>query len=366
MAKLCPQCEKENPTMANVCMFCGTRFVENAEPDKMDALHSELSEAKDTIKVLKEALKEKEKPATPSPPPSSPIPPPPPPRPSPPPSSTPVVKYILATVVIVLLIVFGVIKIFDIIPEKNHTTQEEEPAQEGIQESAQVSVQKPVNIEMVYVAGGTFQMGCDSYGEDECEDDEFPLHNVTVNDFYIGKYEVTQAQWKSVMDYNPSYFKGNNLPVENVSWIDTQDFIRRLNKATGKQYRLPTEAEWEYACRGGARSGGYKYSGSNNADYVAWYKNNSGGRSHSVGTKQPNELGIYDMSGNVREWCHDRFDTYPASAQYNPKGPSSGSNRVDRSCSWGSAEIYCRVSNRDYYSSGYSDNTLGFRVALSP
>ena len=158
---------------------------------------------------------------------------------------------------------------------------------------------------MVYVAGGTFQMGDWSSGVLN----EVPAHNVTLSSFYIGKYEVTQEQWQAVMGSNPSYFKGAKRPVENVSWGDCQVFIRRLNLLTGKKFRLPTEAEWEYAARGGNKSRGYTCSGSNTIGVVAWSLSNSNDKTHEVATKAPNELGIYDMSGNVWEWCEDWYSS---------------------------------------------------------
>ena len=158
-----------------------------------------------------------------------------------------------------------------------------------------------VSFEMVRVEGGTFRMGATSEQEADDWDREKPVHSVTLSSYYIGKTEVTQALWKAVMGSNPSYFKSDNQPVENVSWNDCHEFIRKLNALTGQNFRLPTEAEWEFACRGGNNSRGYKYSGSNNLGSVAWYDGNSGNKTHPVGTKAPNELGIYDMSGNVWE-----------------------------------------------------------------
>ena len=219
--------------------------------------------------------------------------------------------------------------------------------------------------EMVYVKGGTFTMGATAEQGSDAESDEKPTHSVTLSDFYIGKYEVTQAQWKAVMGSNPSYFKGDNLPVENVSWNDIQEFIKKLNAQTGKKYRLPTEAEWEYAARGGNQSKGYKYSGSNNVGDVAWYTDNSNSKTHPVGQKTPNELGIYDMSGNVWEWCQDWYGSYSSSSQTNPTGPSSGSQRVLRGGSWCSSVRCCRVTFR---SDDYPDrrsSAYGFRLALS-
>ena len=219
---------------------------------------------------------------------------------------------------------------------------------------------------MVYVSGGTFTMGATSEQGSDAYYWEQPAHSVTLSGYYIGKYEVTQALWKAVMGSNPSSFKGDNLPVENVSWNDVQKFLRKLNAMTGKRYRLPTEAEWEFAARGGNSSRGYKYSGSNSIGNVAWYDGNSSDRTHAVGTKSPNELGIYDMSGNVYEWCQDWYSSsyYGSSPRTNPKGPNSGSNRVRRGGSWGHDAGRCRVLSRSGYSPVHRDNSLGFRLAL--
>jgi len=221
-------------------------------------------------------------------------------------------------------------------------------------------------MEMVFVQGGTFTMGCTSEQGSDCDADESPSHRVTVSDFYIGKYEVTQKQWKAVMGNNPSYHKGDNLPVESVSWLDIQKFVKRLNAQTGKHYRLPTEAEWEYASRGGNRSNGYKYSGSNVIGNVAWYDGNSGSETHPVGTKFPNELGIYDMSGNVWEWCSDWSGSYGSSAQNNPVGATTGSSRVLRGDGFNYGARYCRVSYRDGDYPGYRGCINGFRLVSLP
>lgn len=194
---------------------------------------------------------------------------------------------------------------------------------------------------------------------------EKPAHRVTLSSYYINKYEVTQAEWKAVMGSNPSSFKGDNLPVEKVSWNDCQTFIRKLNALTGKNFRLPTEAEWEFAARGGNNSRGYKYSGSDNISSVAWYGDNSGDKTHPVGQKSPNELGIYDMSGNVFEWCQDYwYETYPSSAQTNPTGSVSGPGRVFRGGCWHDIAQDCRVSYRSYNSPRFSCYFLGLRLAL--
>ena len=218
---------------------------------------------------------------------------------------------------------------------------------------------------MVYVSGGTFTMGATSEQGSDAESDEKPTHNVTLSSYYICKYEVTQALWRAVMGSNPSYFKGDNLPVESVSWNDCQTFINRLNSYTGRNFRLPTEAEWEFAARGGNYSRHYKYSGSNYIGDVAWYTDNSGSRTHPVGTKQANELGLYDMSGNVYEWCSDWYGSYSSYSQSNPTGAASGSDRVDRGGSWIDYARFCRSSPRYYSSPGDCYYFLGLRLVLS-
>ena len=221
-----------------------------------------------------------------------------------------------------------------------------------------------VEIAMVFVEGGTFTMGATSEQGSDAGSDESPTHQVTLSSFMIGKYEVTQALWTAVMGSNPSYFKGDDLPVEYVSWTDCQSFITSLNSLTGLNFRLPTEAEWEYAARGGNKSMGYKYSGSNNIDDVAWYTSNSSSKTHAVGTKQPNELGLYDMSGNVWEWCSDWYGSYSSTSQTNPTGATSGTFRVYRGGSWNYSARYCRVSNRNYDSPGGTSGFLGLRLVL--
>ena len=219
-----------------------------------------------------------------------------------------------------------------------------------------------VSFTMIAVEGGTFQMGEQGSG---AGDNEKPVHSVTLSDYYIGETEVTQELWEAVMGSNPSNFKGSKKPVEKVSWNDCQEFITKLNNLTGKNFRLPTEAEWEYAARGGNKSQGYKYSGSNTRGNVAWYYDNSGSKTHDVKTKQANELGIYDMSGNVWEWCQDWYGSYSSSSQTNPTGPSSGSDRVCRGGCWSNAAILSRVSFRSYNSPGSRGSGLGLRLSLS-
>ena len=177
--------------------------------------------------------------------------------------------------------------------------------------------------------------GCFQMGSNDGQDDEKPVHRVCLKQGYdLGQYEVTQAQWQKVMGDNRSEFKDSNKPVENVSWDDVQTFIRKLNQQTGRTYRLPTEAEWEYACCSGSKD--QEYCGSKSIDSVAWYNDNSGSTSHTVGQRQPNGLGFYDMSGNVWEWVEDWYDSdyYSSSPTNNPKGPSGGSGRVGRGGSW--------------------------------
>jgi formylglycine-generating enzyme required for sulfatase activity len=232
--------------------------------------------------------------------------------------------------------------------------------------SAPAPVSSALAIDMVSVQGGTFRMGCTSEQGNQCSGGERPVRNVTLGDFHIGKYPVTQAQWEAVMGNNPSHFKGGSLPVENVSWNDVQQFISKLNSMTGRRYRLPTEAEWEFAARGGRNSRGFIYSGSNNLDEVAWHGGNSGSRTHPVGTKRANELGIHDMTGNVWEWVSDWFGTYPSTDQTNPQGPSSGSGRVIRGGCWSRDAGGCRVSSRHDRTPGIRYNLVGFRLASSP
>jgi len=224
---------------------------------------------------------------------------------------------------------------------------------------------------MVFVEGGTFMMGCASEQSEDCNLEEKPSHQVTISDFYIGKYEVTQEQWQVIMGYNPSSFTGDGLPVENVSWDEVQIFITWLNNLTGKRYRLPTEAEWEFVARGGNGSTDYKYSGSNTADEVAWYWNNipsktigaEGYGSQPVGTKAPNDLDIYDMSGNVVEWCSDWYGEYNADTQTDPTGPETGSARVCRGGGWVSNESGISVLYRGFVTPDLRLNYLGFRLA---
>lgn len=221
----------------------------------------------------------------------------------------------------------------------------------------------PFEGQMVFVKGGGFRMG-DTFGDGNRE--EKPVHPVTVSDFYIGKYEVTQAQWKEVMGNNPSHYTScDNCPVERVSWLDVQEFLIKLNEMTGKKYRLPTEAEWEYAAKGGENSRGFRYSGKNNINFVAWYSGNSENKTQPVGLKEPNELGLYDMSGNVWEWVSDWFDYYTDTPKVNPTGPENGDFRIVKGGSWfgyiGGSRVSCRGSDDPSNTRSY----IGFRVALS-
>ena len=222
-----------------------------------------------------------------------------------------------------------------------------------------------VIFKMIAVEGGTFQMGATSEQGSDAYSDEKPVHSVTLSDYYIGETEVTQELWEAVMGSNPSYFSGYlQRPVEDVSWNDCQEFITKLNNLTGKNFRLPTEAEWEYAARGGNKSQGYKYSGSNIIGNVAWYYDNNDDKTHNVKTKQANELGIYDMSGNVWEWCQDWYGNYSSNSQTNPTGPTSGSCRVLRGGGWYGPASDCRVSGRSYGSPNYGYDNYGFRLIL--
>ena len=221
----------------------------------------------------------------------------------------------------------------------------------------------PFEGQLVLVKGGSFKMG-DLFGDGNRE--EKPVHPVTVSDFYIGKFEVTQSQWESVMGSNPSHFQGcPNCPVERVSWMDVNDFLEKLNELTGKNYRLPTEAEWEYAAKGGNKSNGYRYSGKTNINFVAWYSGNSGNKTNPVGQKEPNEIGVYDMSGNVWEWVSDWFGYFTDTPVDNPIGSENGEFKIVKGGGWfgytGGSRVSCRGSDEPVNKRSY----IGFRVALS-
>ena len=229
--------------------------------------------------------------------------------------------------------------------------------------NAQTITVNGVSFTMIAVQGGTFTMGATAEQGSDADSDEKPTHKVTLSDYMIGETEVTQELWEAVMGTNPSYFSGTQNPVERVSWEDCQNFIAELNAMTGKKFRLPTEAEWEYAARGGNRSNGFKYSGSGSIDKVAWYEGKIS-KTRPVKQKQANELGIYDMSGNVYEWCQDWYGSYSSSAETNPTGPSSGSLRVSRGGGWSSSAMNCRVSSRYHEWPDYSFSYFGLRLAL--
>ena len=234
-----------------------------------------------------------------------------------------------------------------------------------------------INMKMIWVEGGDFLMGCTSE-QGNCDSDEQNVRRVTVDGFYIGMLEVTQSQWEKVVgtsiyqqkskaDASSTYGVGPDYPMYYVSWDEAMEFCRLLSNKTGRTYTLPTEAQWEYAARGGYKNEGAKYAGSNMIDAVAWYTDNSGSSTHIVGSKRANALGIYDMSGNVREWCKDWYaDSYVSYDTNNPVGPSSGSRRVTRGGSWYSSASSCRVAYRGNYSPGFHDSNLGFRVVCLP
>lgn len=221
-----------------------------------------------------------------------------------------------------------------------------------------------VSYKMIPVEEGTFMMGAERQDED-ADTMEMPAHQVTLSSYLIGETEVTQALWKAVMGKNSATVKDDKLPMVEVNWGKCETFIEKLNELTGENFRLPTEAEWEYAARGGNMSQGYKYSGSNNIDEVAWYGGNSDGTAHIVGQKLPNELGLYDMSGNVFEWCQDRYDYYSRDSQTNPVGSMHGYNRVCRGGMYMSGAASCRPSSRTNSSPRDGASFIGFRLALT-
>lgn len=214
--------------------------------------------------------------------------------------------------------------------------------------------------QMVKVEGGSFMREKEGFFRNK-------KYKVNLTTYYIGQFQVTQKQWVAIMGTNPSRFKGEKLPVDSVSWVDCQEFCRKLSELSGRNFCLPTEAEWEFAARGGNKSLNYNYySGSDNIDDVAWYYENSQGKTHPVGQKHPNELGLYDMSGNVWEWCSDWYGNYPSEEQTNPQGATTGSFRMLCGGGWNYDAQYCRVSIRDYFSPGNRSYDLGFRLALRP
>lgn len=221
-----------------------------------------------------------------------------------------------------------------------------------------------VEFKMISVDGGTFDMGSEN---SDC--DVYPVHKVTLSNYYIAETPVTQELWCAVMENNPSFFKNKYFPVENVSWVNCIEFIEKLNVITGRVFRLPTEAEWEYAARGGKYRKGYTYSGSNNINKVAWWKGNSEKSTHLVKTKLPNELGIYDMSGNVWEWCNDNSAAYSKEAVTNPRGPIKESSKVQRGGCWDGQLLAnkdsCKVTYRSSDFKTYSSKRIGFRLAMS-
>ena len=223
-----------------------------------------------------------------------------------------------------------------------------------------------IGLDMIFIEGGTFIMGGTEEQGNDCSDNEKPAHKVILKDYYISKYLVTQKQWKEIMGSNPSHFiESEENPVESVSWDMIQLFIKKLNEKTGKKYRLPTEAEWEYAGRGGKKSVGYKYSGGNNIDEVAWYCDNSSKKTHKVGAKKANELGIYDMNGNVWEWCRDIYGMYISDNQINPTGAKYGLYHIFRGGSYRCLSNSCRISFRYYAPPDFCYSNIGFRLVLA-
>jgi len=263
--------------------------------------------------------------------------------------------------VVIVAMVTGVI--LGVTNDNSNGTPSAPTVQNSLSEEKQAIIDNLVN-NMVKVEGGTFTMGATPDQGSDVGDGEKPAHQVTLSSYYIGKYEVTQEEWQAVMRNNPSMYKGNKRPVEQVSWNDCQKFIKKLNEITGKSFRLPTEAEWEYAARGGNQSQGYKYAGSSDLASVGWFNDNSGGKTHVVGGKSPNELGLYDMSGNVWEWCQDWDSDYSSHEENNPKGPTSGSYRVSRGGCWNNFARCCRVSFEGCFGPSDRGSCLGLRLAL--
>lgn len=250
----------------------------------------------------------------------------------------------------------------------NDIEEDDDDEEEDTAEPLAVTV-NGVTFSMVLVEGGIFEMGAQSEDpnapnyDSEAWDREGPVHLVTLSDYYIGETEVTQELWQAVMGYNPGHFVGEQKPVEQVTWYDCKTFINKLNQLTGMKFRFPTEAEWEFAAKGGNESQGFYYSGSDNIDDVAWYSA-EGKKTRDVKTKLPNELGIYDMCGNVMEWCGDLFGDYNSNHQIDPTGPASGTDYIVRGGCCLSDATYCRMTVRSFFNAGGASYGIGFRLAL--
>lgn len=258
---------------------------------------------------------------------------------------------------------------FETLSDEENEEGEEDDNNEEVVKGEVITV-NGVSFTMIYVEGGIFEMGAQKVNPNEPNydieawDREAPVHLVTLSDYYIGETEVTQELWQAVMGGNPSHFLGDQKPVEQVTWIDCRNFVNRLNQLTGMNFRFPTEAEWEFAAKGGNESRGYKYSGSDNIDDVAWYSAD-GRATRIVKNKLPNELGIYDMCGNVMEWCYDLFGDYTSDHQVDPVGNSYGSDNVIRGGCCLSDPAYCRMTVRNFFNSYGVSYGIGFRLALS-
>ena len=255
--------------------------------------------------------------------------------------------------------------------KKEEKAAQEKAAQEQRQSAYredQIARKKAIlNFKMVFVEGGSFTMGCTEEQGEECLLPEKPAHPVFVHSYMICKYTVTQRQWREVMGKNPSDTRDDDAPVTNVSWNDVQKFLTKLNTFLGSNYRLPTEAEWEYAARGGVMTENYKYSGGNDMYMLGWYKDNSNGTVHPTGKRKENELGLYDMSGNVWEWCSDWYGPYPTDTeqeQINPEGAESGEERVVRGGYFEGPTIFCRCSCRNKSKPDYASSIIGLRLAM--
>lgn len=263
------------------------------------------------------------------------------------------------TILILLFVICA-----DNLPAQNHTAVTRRNYNENQLEQYQINVFAKLLDNMVFVDGGTFYMG-NELEEGEMDQDA-NRHRVTIDPFFISRYEVTQELWTTVLDYNPAQFKDPQNPIENVSWEEVQQFIQKLNNITGMNFRLPTEAEWEFAAKGGTFSLGYRFAGSDFPKAVAWVDENSKFTTHNVAMKRPNELGIYDMSGNVAEWCQDFYqhDYYIISPEHNPKGPQVGNNHVNRGGSWVMDQKYAKTYSRNLASPKMKSQAIGFRLAM--
>ena len=345
----CPECGKMISPNATECPHCGAPVAQIRAANTNQATQPTPQPQEEPRQPIPQ------QPISPSPEPTTPVHTS---APEPKKKSNALPWVLLAVVAIVATVV-----ILMLLPGKEDNT--ESAAKENVIENkTEITIEaNGVAIPMKLISGGTFTMGGSLEGIDY-KDNELPAHSMEVESFYMSEYEVTQQLWTAVMGTNPSEFIGEQNPVENVNWYDCVEFTKKLCSLTGKTFRLPTEAEWEYAAKGGANQENYEFAGSNHIGDVAWAASNSGKTTHPVGQKRCNGCGLYDMSGNVYEWCSSWYAPYTVETMYNPMGPDYGEDKVFRGGSWKYSDTYCRVTYRPHTNPYGRYNNLGLRLVL--